>query len=70
MALIEERSPKGRPQSLVNVAMPELSHFYGIIIRMYCELGPHRLRIAFRDGMVREIDFSAGPGRIAVWSSP
>ncbi len=21
--------------------MPELSRFYGIIIRMYCELGPH-----------------------------
>ena len=38
---IEERSPKGRPRSLVNVAMPELSRFYGIIIRMYCELGPH-----------------------------
>jgi hypothetical protein len=21
--------------------MPELSRFYGIIIRMYCEVGPH-----------------------------
>jgi hypothetical protein len=27
--------------SPVNVAMPELSRFYGIIIRMYCELGSH-----------------------------
>ena len=24
-----------------NLAMPELSRFYGIVIRMYCEVGPH-----------------------------
>jgi len=24
--------------------MPELSRFYGIIIRMYCEVGPHPIR--------------------------
>ena len=26
---------------LCRITMPELSRFYGIIIRMYCEVGPH-----------------------------
>ena len=38
---IEHCCWNGNPRSSVNVAMPELSRFYGIIIRMYCELGPH-----------------------------
>ena len=38
---IEHCCWNGHPRSSVDVAMPELSRFYGIIIRMYCELGPH-----------------------------
>jgi hypothetical protein len=38
---IEKRCLNGTPTSLRDVDMPELSRFYGIIIRMYCEIGPH-----------------------------
>jgi hypothetical protein len=35
--------------------MPELSRFYGIIIRMYCEVGPHHSPIS------RPITVTMGP---------
>jgi len=38
---IEQRCLNGDPWSLCGIVMPELSRFYGIIIRMYCEIGPH-----------------------------
>jgi len=37
----QQRYRKSYPRSLISVVMPELSRFYGIIIRMYCEVGPH-----------------------------
>jgi len=41
-----DRGPSGYQRHVgwsgsYGVAMPELSRFYGIIIRMYCEVGPH-----------------------------